>query len=197
MPQILSPRIMRWMVFLASYNYHLTDRPGKTLSHADALSLCSLPTSIIDPTPVSSVLLVEDLAGPLTASDIAKHIAHDKILACVLDWVRRGWPMNKVPAEFQPYWNRQHELSVLKCCLLWGSRMLIPSVLRVQILKCLHEAHPGVVRMKALGRSYVWWPGLDEEITQWVARCQECQLSRAAHLFAPVREWETPRLPWS
>ncbi|XP_026534935.1 uncharacterized protein K02A2.6-like, partial [Notechis scutatus] len=36
-PNILSPRMTRRSEFLAAYNYRLTHRPGKTISHADAL----------------------------------------------------------------------------------------------------------------------------------------------------------------
>ncbi|XP_026562019.1 uncharacterized protein K02A2.6-like, partial [Pseudonaja textilis] len=36
-PQVLSPRMTRWTLFLAAYSYKLIHRPGKTLSHADAL----------------------------------------------------------------------------------------------------------------------------------------------------------------
>lgn len=157
--QILSPHMMWWTVFLASYKYCLTHWPGKTLGHTNALNCCPLPAPVIDPAPVSSVLLVEDMQVPWTAANLAKCIAKDRILTQVLDWVRRGWPQGMVPAEFQPYRNRQPELSVQKGCLLWESRVLVLTELRAPILKCLHDAHPGVVRMKALGCSYVWWPG--------------------------------------
>ena len=36
------------------------------------------------------------------------------------------------------------------------------------VLLQLHEAHPGVTKMKSFTRLYVWWPGLDKEIEKCV-----------------------------
>ncbi|XP_060092566.1 LOW QUALITY PROTEIN: uncharacterized protein K02A2.6-like, partial [Heteronotia binoei] len=82
-------------------------------------------------------------------------------------------------------------------CILWGSRVVVPPPLRRQVLEDLHETHPGIVRMKALARSYVWWPGMDEEIEGWVRRCQPCQESRPNPPSAPVHRWESNGRPWS
>ncbi|XP_060094825.1 uncharacterized protein K02A2.6-like, partial [Heteronotia binoei] len=89
------------------------------------------------------------------------------------------------------------ELSTHKGCLLWGNRVVIPKPLQVQVLRALHEAHPGIVRMKALARSYVWWPGLDAEIEAWVKRCPTCQVSRPDPPRGPVQSWESTKTPWS
>lgn len=51
--------------------------------------------------------------------------------------------------------------------------------------------------MKALGHSSVWWPKLDEAISEWVGRCETCQASRAAPPMVPARKWEKPQGPWS
>ena len=37
--------------------------------------------------------------------------------------------------------------------------------------------HPGIVKMKSLARSYVWWPNLCAEIEAKVKDCAECQAS--------------------
>ena len=56
------------------------------------------------------------------------------------------------------------ELSVQDGCVLWGSRVVIPSALRSAVVQMLHEGHPGTSRMKALARGVVWWPGMDAEL---------------------------------
>ncbi|XP_060116324.1 uncharacterized protein K02A2.6-like, partial [Heteronotia binoei] len=99
--------------------------------------------------------------------------------------------------EFKPYKTRREELAAHKGCLLWGSRVVIPPPLQKRVLESLHETHPGIVRMKALARSYVWWPGMDGEIESWVRRCQTCQESRPEPPSTPATRWESTRKPWS
>ncbi|XP_026566883.1 uncharacterized protein K02A2.6-like, partial [Pseudonaja textilis] len=82
-------------------------------------------------------------------------------------------------------------------CLLWGTRVVIPTSLRTRVLEALHEGHPGIVRMKALARSYVWWTGLDEDIVNWVSSCSICQESRPAPPIATPTRWESANAPWS
>ena len=60
----------------------------------------------------------------------------------------------------------------------------------------LHEAHPGIVRMKALARSYVWWPGMDKDLEHKVRDCRECQEHQKAPAGVPMHPWEYPPEPW-
>lgn len=85
-----------------------------------------------------------------------------------IDW----WPKGKTTSEFTSFSEKWAELSAHKGCLLWGSQVIVPPTLRKNVMTVLHKAHPRVVRMKALARSYVWWLGIDKEIEDWVKRCQ-------------------------
>nr|XP_056718397.1 uncharacterized protein K02A2.6-like [Euleptes europaea] len=150
-PQILSPRMLRWSIFLNAYDFRLLHRPGSSIANADALSRLLLKDSDPDPSPAYNVMLLETLPEPpLHASDIAAHTAKDRTLARVLNWVGKGWPAARPEGEFKPFFTRQHELSLNKGCLLWGNRVVVPAKLRTKVLDALHACHPGMVRMKAL-----------------------------------------------
>ena len=50
--------------------------------------------------------------------------------------------------------------------------------------------------MKALARSYIWWPGLDDDITNMVKGCVECQSVRNLPAKAPLHPWAWSTSPW-
>ncbi|XP_015278794.1 PREDICTED: uncharacterized protein K02A2.6-like, partial [Gekko japonicus] len=82
-------------------------------------------------------------------------------------------------------------------CLLWGNRVIVPQRWREKVLKSLHEGHPGMVHMKALARGYVWWPGMDADIEEWVRGCTPCQQARPEPPTAFPQKWESAGKPWS
>ena len=50
--------------------------------------------------------------------------------------------------------------------------------------------------MKALARSYLWWPGLDKDLESCVQGCGPCQTTRNAPAPAPLHPWLWPAKPW-
>lgn len=133
---------------------------------------------------------------PVSAKDIKKETDKDKILTKVRHLTQTGWPKHVIEGELKSYWNRREELTVEADCVLWGLRVIIPTTLRPQVLKELHEEHLGIVRTKALARSHFWWPTLDTEIEAMVNSCPTCQQNRHAPNKAPVHPWKWPELPW-
>ena len=70
------------------------------------------------------------------------------------------------------YFQPCYKLSIEQDCLLWGIQVVIPTCHQKVLLEELHVGHPGIVLMKELVRSYVWWPNVDSEIEQTVRNCQ-------------------------
>ena len=73
---------------------------------------------------------------------------------------------------------------------------MIPYDCRKYVLDEFHGHHPGIVKMKELARSYVWWPGIDKDIELAVKGCADCQSVRNSPASAPLHNWELPTGPW-
>ena len=73
--------------------------------------------------------------------------------------------------------------------------MIIPPPLRRRIIEELHVGHPGVVRMKAIARSYVWFPGIDEEIEKHVKTCSQCAQNQQNPPECQLHNWRYPDAP--
>ena len=98
---------------------------------------------------------------------------------------------------FRPYKQRECKLSVQDGCVLWGHRIVIPPAGREAVMCTLHDAHPGITRMKGLARSFIWWLGIDADLEGKVKGCQACQEQDKAPVVAPLHPWEWPARPWS
>ncbi len=118
------------------------------------------------------------------------------MLSQVYRFVQEGWPSTWAE-DLKPFEVRKEELSANQGCIVWGNRVVISRSAREPILSELHAGHPGVSRIKALARSFVWWPGIDQEIANRVQQCSVCQLARDMPPKAPLRPWNWPTCPWA
>ena len=130
---------------------------------------------------------------PVTATQLKTATNRDTILSKVLRYTKHGWP-TEVPDR--PYWYRRSELSIEDDCILWGMRVVVPLKLREAVLAVLHRSHIGIVRMKMIARSYVWWPKLYAAIERMVKSCIPCQETKNAPAVALLHPWIWPVQPW-
>ena len=42
----------------------------------------------------------------------------------------------------------------------------------------IHDGHVGIVKTKALSRSFVWWPEIDAELEALAKHCEGCLLHK-------------------
>ena len=198
-PQV-SARVRRWALYLSLFEYTLKFRKTAAHSNADALSRLPLPIEpAVAKIPPELVLLAEHLDNsPVTADQIRVGTCRDPMLSQVVQFLQQGWPnVLGDNAALKPFYSKKDELSLHEGCILWGARVVVLASSRDAILIELHEGHPGMARMKALARMYVWWLGIVDDIEKTVRQCTECQMHQPAPPVAPLQPWKWPTRPWA
>ena len=116
------------------------------------------------------------------------------MLARVFQLIQEGWPPKTTEECIKPYFERRHELTVEQGCVMWGVRVVIPMKLQERVLDELHGGHIGVVKMKALAQSHVWWPGIDKEVELAASKCEGCRINKQSpKLSLPTASMGIPR----
>ncbi|CAG2213598.1 unnamed protein product [Mytilus edulis] len=191
-------RLQRYALFLSGYTYDIEYKNTNKHTNADALSRMPQESTEADGEEFDAVdvFMLKQLEHlSLTNNNIRRETARDKILSRVYELVQKGWTVND-DIDLKPYFNRKNELSISQGCLQWGIRTIITTKFRQQTLELLHSAHPGVVKMKLLARSYVWWPRIDSEIESLAKSCSGCQKHHRNPKQSPLHPWEWPSSPW-
>ena len=188
-------RLQRWAIILAEYDYAIEHIAGKDNVVADCLSRLPLPLSAAEERVVLSAVSSYSFDPceliPIQASDIAKGSKQDGEIALAMSYTRHGWP-STVSDRLAPFLKLQHDLSIEHDCLMWGSRVVVPSQFRQQLLQELHVSHSGVSRMKSVARGIFWWPGLDADIVKLAVDCEMCQRNAPMPVQEPVHHWAYP-----
>ena len=75
----------------------------------------------------------EDISN-VTSEMIKKKTAVDPLLSRVYRYTLSGWPL-VVDPELVPFKKKKDELTLEQGCLLWGTRVVIPTSLHKDLLK--------------------------------------------------------------
>ena len=196
-PPQASGRLQRWALTLAGYAYIIRHRSGDAHGNCDALSRLPLhtPHSAKTPAPAEYVQLIENLNdSPVTSTHIRTWTQRDPVLSRVHRYLLTGWPESDITTT--QYHKVRDELSIHDGCVMRGARIIVPEPGRATMLKLLHSSHSGVVKMKALARSYIWWPGIDLQMEQLSQQCAQCEENARQPTRAPLRPWLFPQEPW-
>ncbi|XP_028166425.1 uncharacterized protein K02A2.6-like isoform X2 [Ostrinia furnacalis] len=200
-PTTAASRLQRWAIKLSAYDFQIeyinTDK-----NTADSLS--RLIKTHKDDTVATEEKLPEQTylhfateALLLDYKILKKETSSDPILSRVRSYITDGWPADVELKELKPYLNRKNELYCELGCIMWGHRVVIPASCRNRVIDELHDSHMGIVKTKALARSYVWWPGVDEAVEAACRRCAVCASVADAPPAHSPSPWPWPDRPWS
>ncbi|XP_062700352.1 uncharacterized protein K02A2.6-like [Aedes albopictus] len=206
-PVYTANRLQRFALHLLLYDFEIEYVPTHKFGNADLLSrLINQHVKPEEDYVIASLNLEEDLRSvvtntvkvlPLNFRAVAQSTQADPLLRKVYHHIQHGWSESKLSgSDIQRFQARKESLSVVDGCIMFAERLVIPSLLRKRCLEQFHRGHPGMQRMKALARSYVYWPSLDADIVNFVKACQQCASVARSPPHSPPVPWPKPTAPW-
>ena len=160
-------RVQRFKIRLMRFTFNISHVPGKELytserdENDETLQgeVTKYVNAIMNLFPVTDVRMEE----------IKMHSQEDETCQQLMNYCNDGWPEKhflKGPLKaYQPY---QSVLSVQDGILMFNSRILVPSALRLDMLERIHTGHQGIHKCRQLANQYIWWPGMSQQIEDMV-----------------------------
>ena len=141
-------RVQRMLLRLQRYDLHESYQRGTEMHIADMLSqaylegkpsVCALQFQDVEPTDELPV-------SPERLEAIKSATASDPVLQSLCKVVKHGWPHEKsmLKPELSPYFHIRDEITVQNGLLFKANRLLVPTSLRQDILKRIHDGHLGI-----------------------------------------------------
>lgn len=206
-------RLQRMLLRLQRYTFNLVFKPGKHLFVADTLSRAYEPASETgtdnatecrrECDEVCTVVREVGLNASRDYTDsqfveLQKQTELDEELVQLRKCIMRGWPSQKkdVDAMIKPYWNFKEDLTVAYGLIWKGDRIVIPKVLRREILKKIHMGHLGLEKCKLRAREIVFWPNINNELKNLIDNCQVCLSFRKQNSKQELIPHEVPERSW-
>lgn len=191
LPTLTATRMKHYSVFLSMFDFEMEFKSSKNHCNADGMSRLPLAKDNGFDADEVDVLIVSQLdLLPLNWKNLQEALVNEEEVKVLMQGLRDGTDVKACSRFNVP----QTEFSLIQDCLMRGHRVFIPSKFRSKVLSELHSAHFGIVRMKALARDYIWWPGIDRDVEDLVKNCVDCQKQRPElkkvenHIWEPATE---------
>ncbi|GFV20334.1 retrovirus-related Pol polyprotein from transposon 412 [Trichonephila clavipes] len=187
LPVLAATRLLHYALILQSFEFDIIFR--KTIEHGNADFLSRLPKTseeleVKDDITIFQMSQIEAL--PVTSKGLRQETSKDIELGPLLRALREGKDLQ----------GREAQYTIEDGCIMYGQRVCIPRKFRKNVLEELHAGHLGIVKMKAIARSFVYWKNIDNDIEEAAKNCVDCARYKADPPKSKVHYWEYPSMPW-
>jgi len=190
---IENKRLQRMRERLISYNFTVIWQEGKSHLIADALSRAPVfPGEPEEEEQVQANVVM------------CRRVSEDPALQAIFDAAEECDEYKNAIQAFNegqppPHWIGKlwTEISLFQDTLLVrdDNRIVVPRPVRPEITRRLHAPHTGLNKTLANAKQLYWWPGMRNEITQYVQSCEVCQCMQASQQKEPMAEEDVGRWP--
>ena len=199
-------RCQRLLLRLMRFNARAEHHPGKSLVVSDLLSRSPMKLTQAEEIKaqeedVAAHVEMIEASFPATASKLDQFrdaTEIDPVLQQAIAYAVKGWPehRSRVNTDLLPYYDARSSLSVSNKLLLYGSRIVIPSEMRKEVLEAIHEGHWGISKCRTRAAQSVWWPSISNDIKKRVTECPECTTNQPKQKTEPLIARPIPEYPW-
>ncbi|XP_031350303.1 uncharacterized protein K02A2.6-like isoform X1 [Photinus pyralis] len=192
--QTYANRLKRYALYLSNFSYKIEHIKGQKNVIADCFSRLTIGNQAdnnVDTYDENGLYFTD--TSIIDISQIQSETEKDENLKLVMEYLKSSWP-NEISSELKPFHNRRLELQTIANCLFWGHKIVVPLKLQKQVMLDLHASHQGIVRSKALARSYFWFVGMDKAIEQMCKSCVACTKIKPCpdKIYVPWPKSHTP-----
>ena len=137
--------------------------------------------------------------SPGRLEQLQRCTGQDAALQTLKTTILTGWPTQKeqVPINIREFCHYREELSVHNGVLFKGMRVVIPRVMRPEVMSKIHASHLGVEGCLCKARDTVFWPNMNGEVRDHISQCSICSEFQAKNPKEPMQGHQIPEHPWS
>jgi len=171
--QISSKRLQRIKLKLSIYDIEVVHVAGKEMYIADAISRACSKSEHCETIPdVNQVVHTVNMSITIIRK-MQEDTNKDNVLLELKNMYKRGWPNSKtkVPEIIKFYFNQRNNIYVEEELVFLENRIIVPKTMRSIILSKLHDSHLGIVETKGRARMLFYWPNMNDEIENVIAKC--------------------------
>ena len=90
--------------------------------------------------------------------------------------IQNGWgeSCGDLDADLHAFWIHRFNMHITNGIIMNDIRIVMPQSLQKEYLQCLHMGHLGISKCQARAKTTVFWPNIDSDISQLIARCEAC-----------------------
>ena len=192
-------RLQGMLVRALAYDIDVQYLEGKKMVLADTLSRAYINNTDNDPqADFASINAVSFL--PMRQErleEIRRESENDPSLKLLKDTINHGWPdKNCVPPLISEYFGVRDELAVTDGLIFRGERLVVPRSMKKAIVADIHVGHTGVDSCLRRSRESVYWPGMTNDIREFIQRCQQCREQEQGQAKETLRSHELPERSW-
>ncbi|GFW56230.1 uncharacterized protein K02A2.6 [Trichonephila clavipes] len=178
--------LLHYALILLSFEFDIIFR--KTIVHGNADVLSRLPKTskeleVKDDITIFQMSQIEAL--PVTSKELRHETGKDTELCPLLKALREGKYLQ----------GREVQYTIEDGCIIKGQRVCIRKKFWKNVLEELHAGHLGIVKMKVIARSFVYWKNIDKDIEEAAKNCFDCARYKADPPKSEIHYWEYPSIP--